>query len=149
MKKYLEKTYSGWKLSCPFCTKNILYTKLTNWDMPTPFYYSDESNDVLLRNSDDKKVNQIFENKKPSLKELESMWNEFLQNAPLPPNGGKFTFWANIKCPNCKKEIPYNNGVRDINIRIYEPNIILIDGAIVVGDNDENTWRTKVEILTV
>jgi len=134
----------GWTLECPFCNKPILYTYFVNWFVPTPFFYSDSSNDVLLRKNDGEKVQKILENKNILLTELEIIWNECLRDAPPALDGGHFTFWANVKCPHCKKELPYNNGVKDLKVRIYDSRIILIDGAMVVGDNAEETWRIRV-----
>ncbi|MEA5115464.1 MAG: hypothetical protein VB050_15720 [Geobacteraceae bacterium] len=136
----------GWTLECPFCSKTILYTYFVNWFVPTPFFYSDSSNDVLLRKSDGEKVHEILENKKLLLAELEIIWKECLKDAPPALDGGQFTLWANVKCPHCKKELPYNDGVKDLKVRIYDSRIILIDGAVVVGDSVKETWQIKVRV---
>jgi len=140
----------GWILNCPFCKREILYTHFINWSVPTPFFYSDESNDVLLRKSDEKKVQELFDekqpNSKPTIVELESLWKKILIDAPPAPNGGRFSFWANVKCPHCDTEIPYNNGNRDLNVRINDSKIVLINDAIVVGDSEEDTWEIRVRI---
>ena len=82
--------------------------------------------------------------KKITISELEKLWNELLIKAPSAPSGGHFTFWANVKCPHCKTEIPYNNGNMDLNIRINDSKIVLINDAIVVGDSEKDTWRIKI-----
>ncbi len=145
-----EIVRDGWILNCPFCKEKILYTHFVNWSIPTPFFYSDGSNDVLLRKSDEKKVQELFEKKqpksKPTLHELESLWNKILIDSPPAPNGGRFTFWANVKCPHCNTEILYNNGNKDFNIRVNDSKIILINGATVIGDSENETWKIKVKI---
>lgn len=141
-----EVTRNGKILSCPFCKEEILYTTIVNWFVPTPFFYSNKSNDVLLRESDGLKIQQLLEQKNLSLDELNKHWNDFINTAPLPPNGGQFTLWANVKCPHCGIELPYNDGIQDLQVRIYDAHIILIDGSAVVGDKMESTWKVKVNI---
>ncbi len=145
MNKYKKIIRNGWILNCPFCNEKILYTYLINWSVPTPFFYSNVSNDILLRKSDEKKVRELFEKKgNPTILELEKLWNTILSDVPSTPNGGYFSFWANVKCPNCNIEIPYNNGIKDLNIRINDSKIVIIDGAVVVGDTENNTWKVKI-----
>lgn len=146
MRKPQQLIRDGWSLSCPFCNNSVKYTYFVNWFIPTPFFYSDGCNDVLLKKSDGEQVQKLLERKKPILSELECLWKEFLKSAPAAPNGGQFSFWANVKCPFCNKEFPYNNGIRDLNVRINDSKIVLIDGAVVVGDNPEETWQVKVKI---
>ncbi len=146
MKKPQQVVRDGWNLECIFCKEAIRYTYLVNWLLPAPFFYSDKSNDVLLRKSDELVAQKLCENNKPELTELEKLWHVFLESAPPAPNGGHFSFWSNVKCPFCKKEFPYNNGIRDLNVRIYESKIVLIDGAIVVGDDNKETWQIKVNL---
>jgi len=100
----------------------------------------------LLRKSDGKIVQDLLERKTPTLPELESLWKEFLKSAPAAPNGGQFSFWANVNCPFCNKEFPYNNGIQDLNVRINDSKIVVIDGAVVVGDTPEATWQIKVKL---
>ncbi len=137
---------SGWTLNCPFCGNKILYTQLSNWDAPVPFFYSNENNDVLLRDGDIQKVREVHLrcNEFPSLSKLKTLWEEILIDAPETPSGGTFSLWSNVKCPHCKREMPYNNGVRDLNVRIYDPKVVLIDGAIIWGDEPAKSWRVKV-----
>lgn len=140
------KTRKGWVLACPACERPIVYTILTNWDAPVPFFYADASNDVLLRFSDRQRVESLGEN--PDLAVLEHLWNEILSSAPVAPSGGEFGLWTNVSCPHCGYEIPYNGGVRNLSIRIYEPRIVLVDGAVVVGDVDQETWVVRVDAST-
>jgi endogenous inhibitor of DNA gyrase (YacG/DUF329 family) len=142
MFKTIEKP--GWTLKCPTCTKDVLYTKLKNWDIPTPFFYCESYNDVLLRRRDNDFSRQKIEQGVHEPTDLEKVWNEILEDTPDCPHGKKFTLWANVRCPHCGKEFPYNQGVKNIAVRINEPEIILIDGAVVLGDTPEDSWKVKV-----
>jgi len=145
--EYEEEVRTGSLTKCPFCGEDIAFTTLTNWDAPVPFFYSNLGNDVALRKSDIKRVDEYFLSGKKSLPELEELWNKIVNSLPPAPDGGKFELWSNVKCPHCKTEIPYNKGVRDINIRIWDPHIILIDGAVVLDDTFEDSWRVKVKVV--
>ncbi|MBL0349609.1 MAG: hypothetical protein IPP68_04450 [Elusimicrobia bacterium] len=134
----------GWTIGCPSCSKSILYTKLVNWESPTPFFYCDSCNDVLLRKSDKKLVESRLAIKNIDVPGLEKLWEEIASNAPNCGKGGRFTVWSNVRCPHCKKELPYNSGIKNSAVRINEMEIILVDGATVIGDSSEDTWRVKV-----
>lgn len=134
----------GWKINCPFCSGEILYTKLVNWESPTPFFYCNSCNDVLLRKSDKKNVELFLENGGNSIEKLEKLWGDIAALAPVCQKGGRFSVWSNIKCPHCMKELPYNNGVRSPAVRINEKEIILVDGSSVIGDTNEETWQVRV-----
>lgn len=143
--RYRVEVRSGWKRSCPFCHREIRYTILVNTFSPEPFFYSDCSNDVLLRKSDA----QRMETGSPSESEpqrLVEYWDEVLRNAPVPPSGGKFSLWANIKCPHCEREFPYNSGILDLRVRLHDPYIVLIDGAVVLGDTLDESWQVSVKV---
>lgn len=144
MNQFKEIERNGWTLKCPSCSHEVLYTKIKNWDIPTLFFYGETSNDVLLRKSDTANVREKMTKETLDFPALEILWNEILNTAPDCPTGGKFSFWANVHCPNCRQEFPYNQGVRNVAIRINEPEIILIDGAIVIGDNSSDSWKVKV-----
>jgi hypothetical protein len=144
--EFEEEVRDGRIGKCPFCGENIIYTWLVNWDSPVPFFYSNLGNDVALRKSDRRLVDEYLLNGKTSLDELEGLWKKIVDSLPPAPDGGKFELWSNVKCPHCKTEFPYNKGVRDINIRIWEPEIILIDGAVVLDDTFEDSWRVKVRV---
>lgn len=145
--KILER--DGWLMTCPFCGKEIRYTLINNQGRPVPFYYAEKSNDVLLRKSDERLYLALLEESEgqaPSILAMKMLWSSILRNAPPAPSGGTFSLWANVKCPHCKQEIPYNKGIKDIALRLYEPRIVLIDDSVLLGDNDENTWRIKVRL---
>lgn len=139
---------SGWDMECPFCHANIRYTLINNQQPPVPFFYAELCNDVLLRKSDERMVNNLLSiasGEKASINTLENMWLSILQDAPDAPHGGKFGFWSNIKCPHCGKEIQYNQGIKDVWLRIFEPKIVLVDGSVIVGDSLSDTWQIQVQ----
>jgi hypothetical protein len=40
---------------------------------------------------------------------------------------------------------PYNNGVRDIYVRLWDNSVVLMDGAHVVGDGDDDSYVVRVD----
>jgi hypothetical protein len=140
----IERT--GWEMDCPFCEDSISYTTFTNQSGPTPFFYSDGHNDILLRQSDLTRVIRESTDQGIDIDALEVVWRDILSNAPDPPRGGEFTLWANVKCPLCSAEFPYNNGLRDRAQRICEPKIIVPDGAIIMTDGGCNRIRVKTAV---
>lgn len=143
-----ELARDGWSIDCPFCGRAILYSLINNRDLPVPFFYGERTNDVLLRKQDQERVDQLFQSiasgRSPSTEEFEALWKSILENAPDAPAGGRFGFWSNIKCPHCRKEIPYNKGVKNVELRIFEPRIVLVDGAVLLGDSPDQSWRVRV-----
>jgi hypothetical protein len=57
---------------------------------------------------------------------------------------GRFGFWANVKCPHCWYEFPYAQGIRNVELRINEPYIIAVDGAIVLEGDPSSDWMVRV-----
>jgi len=146
-----ELERDGWILACPFCGKDIRYTLINNQQIPVPFFYAENGNDVLLRKQDELKVEEVFRDAQgatPNIDLLERLWLRILEDTPEAPCGGKYGLWANVKCPNCTREIPYNDGIRNISRRVNEPKIVLVDGAVLVRDSVESSWRVKVKIKT-
>lgn len=137
----------GWRMRCPFCNESITYTLINNQQLPVPFFYAEDCNDVLLRKADQKLVDKAFANaagKEPNLESLENLWHQLLDAAPSTSNGGRYGFWSNVKCPNCSAEIPYNDGNKDVRQRIFDSKIVLINGASLIGDSEGESWRINV-----
>lgn len=137
----------GWTIDCPACGQPIKYTLLLNPRPPVPFFYSSTGNDVLLRRSDERKVDDLSARQSLEsvpIEELEALWLSILDDAPDAPSGGRFALWANVKCTTCGKEVPYNKGVRDLSLRIFEPRIVVVDGAMVIGDSEAESWIARV-----
>jgi len=138
----IERT--GWEIDCPFCEGNFSYTAFTNQPGPTPYFYSNHHNDILLRQSDLTRAMRESAGQGIDIDALEELWLDILSNAPNPPRGGEFTLWAYAKCPLCGVELPYNHGLRDKAQRIREPKIIVPDGAILLTDDG----CTRVSVKT-
>ena len=139
----------GWTIDCPHCKKKIIYTIIKNQRPPVPFFYSKKTNDILLRKQDEQRVDKLYLNSNgatPSLSTIEALWNLILREAPETSHGGKFDLWSYVKCPHCWNELIYNNGVKDLNLRIFEPEIIVIDNAILFGDLPTNSYQMQVNI---
>jgi len=140
---------NGWTIDCPYCNGKIIYTIIKNQRPPVPFFYSKKTNDILLRKQDEQRVDNLYLSSSraaPSLSALEELWISILHDAPESPNGGGFDLWSYVKCPHCWKELLYNKGVKDINLRIFEPEIIVIDSAILCGDSPTNSYQVQVNI---
>lgn len=144
MESFRVEERPGWIRICPYCNQPIKFTKLVAWSSPNVFFYSESGNDVLLRQSDSEKLQAVRSKSTVSLHDLEKTWVALLETAPAPPSGGRFTPWANIKCPHCRTEFPYNKGVRDLQARLQDPYVVLIDGATIIGDTLEESWKVKV-----
>ena len=147
MMNFRQLERNGWGLKCPCCGENIRYSLINNQQVPVPFFYAEKGNDVLLRKQDERRVERFYQNQngaEPSEAALEALWNSILVEAPSAPCGGKFGLWSNVKCPSCGKEMPYNRGVRNVRLRIFEPKIVLIDGAVILGDSGAESWVVKV-----
>jgi len=147
--KILERL--GWKIKCPNCSGVILYTFITDNDPPMPFFYANDSNDILLRKSDKEEIDEYFSKiypEVPKIEELEKIFDDIISNAPKTLNGGEYELWSYVKCPNCQCELEYNKGVKKIFTRIYEPKTIIIDGANLIGDSKEESWTAKIKVKT-
>lgn len=138
----------GWAKPCPDCGTEIRFTKFTNQQGPVPFFHSSRGKDLLLRRSDRERLDDLYksigDSPGPSIHELKLLWEDILSQAPAPPHGGEFTLWANVRCPHCDTEFPYNRGVKNDSVRIHEPAIIVIDGTTVV--EDDRCYRVSVKV---
>ena len=79
---------------------------------------------------------------------LHRLWLEILNSAPPAPDGGIFSFWANVRCPECAYEFPYNNGNKDLPLRIFEPKIIVVDGVTIVADSPADSSVVRVQLAS-
>jgi hypothetical protein len=134
-------------MSCPACAADIRYTLLTNHRAPTPFFYAESGNHVLLRMRDQARVEGLYTaygDGPPPLADLADLWVTIVDRAPEAPDGGGFGLWTYLVCPHCGQALTYHDGREDLYRRIHEPKIVLIDGSILVGDDADSTWRIKV-----
>jgi hypothetical protein len=135
---------SGWRKACPLCGALIAFTTLHLHDGPTPFFFSDRANEVLLRRSDEETARQAWEAGRTDTESLRQLWEAIVEDAPSPPSGGRYALWANFRCPTCRREIPYDDGRRNAEVRIHEHVVVLPDGATIIGDREADTWRVQV-----
>lgn len=145
MSELKQDVRPGAVIPCPRCKVDLKYAVLTNHAPPTPFFYSTGGRSVLLRQSDEKMVEREMIAGATEADKLHPLWQKFLENAPPAPDGGRFEFWANVRCPHCGYEFPYNNGIKNVALRIFEPKIIVVDGATLVGDSDAKSWIVRVQ----
>jgi uncharacterized protein (DUF983 family) len=138
-------TRKGWTGSCPHCDGHFLYTRFNNQE-PTPFFYCDRQSDILLRESDQKLVREAYKTNRSSDPELKQLWDSFLDRAPTCLCGGRFAFWQAVICPTCGKEFPHPQGPEFASMRIHEPQIIILDGRHVIGDNSEESYQMIVTL---
>jgi len=140
------RTLHGRTRDCPRCRQPIRYYVLKNWVAPTPFFYCDTCNNILLRASDARRVPAGSTIDVKDDEQLLELWETIVASAPLCPCGGRFAVWANVKCPACRQEFPYNQGVLSAALRVNERDVIVIDGAAVLGDTDEQSWVARIEL---
>lgn len=105
--------------------------------------YCTDCSNVLLRKSDNDAMGHRWyavpkEQRGTDL--VMAFYTEIEANAPLCPCGGHFMIWANVKCPHCHKEIPYNKGIKDPKVRAFDSGLIILKGAMVVDDTPEQSW---------
>ena len=139
---------TGWAKPCPYCAQSIRFTKFTNWQGPVPFFYSSSGIDLLMRRSDRARVDELYKSTEdsagPSIQELKKLWLDILSHSPEPPHGGVFSLWANLSCPHCNTEFPYNRGIKDVRVRIHDPAVVVVDGVTVVEDS--GCYRVSVQV---
>ncbi len=124
----------GWSRSCPSCGREIRYTILNINSGAEPFLYCDSGSDFVLREEDREAAKQLAPlGEHPSLGDLRELYTELEARLPPCPTGGRFTIWANIKCPSCDYEFPYAGGKRDEAVRFFESKIVWVEGATAFG----------------
>ena len=69
---------TGWAKPCPSCAEFFRFTKFTNRQGPVPFFYSASGKDLLLRQSDREKVDDLYKATEdpsgPTIQELKQLW---------------------------------------------------------------------------
>ncbi|MCM3876034.1 MAG: hypothetical protein NEA02_06390 [Thermoanaerobaculia bacterium] len=94
----------------------------------SPHFYCDSCSNVFFRQSDRDRIRE----RQPSAELLEAI----AQTLPGCPCGGRFVPGANPKCPHCHREIPHR---ADPVSRLDDPYAILLEGALMVTDDEGNT----------
>lgn len=140
---------TGRMTPCPSCGAGIRHTLLTNDRAPTPFFYAEHGNHVLLRGQDKAQVERLYAtagDQGPALAALADLWAAILDDAPAAPDGGTFGLWAYVTCPHCAQTLTYDGDRRNLHRRIHEPKIIIVDRAVLVGDDADSSWRVRVRL---
>ena len=145
-------TRPGFIRECPVCGGKISFTFLNVQFGVMPFFYSDSGKSVLIRRSDAERLGGLLDAlQKGKVNEatLQHETERLLASAPSAPDGSRFALWANVKCPKCEYEFPYNAGVRSILRKLTDPKIPLIDGMHVIADTQNESYTIKVHPATV
>jgi hypothetical protein len=132
MMTYKTRTWKGRKLACPRCRHDVKYWLSRNDVLPAPFFHCDRCNNFLERASDRHSIPGKLLGLHGHNRQLHGLFEAMLRSAPICPCGGHFTFWANVKCPNCWYEFPWTRDeVKDeLDARVHAGRIVIIDGAI-------------------
>lgn len=133
---------AGWEIACPHCGESMRYT-IFRIDPPRPFFHESVGSDILLRESDDRRVRESPIDFSTPDDVLERLWLEIVRAAPPAPSGGTYSLWAHAHCPVCRRELPYDGGRRDLHTRLWDDAIVVMDGARVTRDRD--TYVVRVD----
>lgn len=128
---------------CPYCNGTIRFTSIRLHNWPEPFLYCDTCSNILRRESDTTAAHQALSvgTPEPSHEVIMRLYHSIESSRPLCPCGGRFRVWANPRCPSCYRQLPYNNGVKNDEVRAHDTLMIVLDGATVIGDTRETTWE--------
>ncbi len=126
-----EDERPGWTLECPHCGRGVLYTVLEVHGGLEPFLHCDRCSNFVLRPEDAEEVWRIARGGDPPLDALRALYERLARDLPPCPCGGRFSLWANARCPHCGEEFPYAGGERREEIRFRESEILWVAGAVV------------------
>lgn len=127
----VDEERPGRSLNCPSCEAGVNYTVLNLVPGDDVFLYCDSCSNFTLREEDRASLNGIDPSGNSSLvDQLSTHYAELEKKLPACGCGGHFRVWSNVKCPACKTEFPYNNGVKSEQVRLTDGNIIWIEGAV-------------------
>ena len=137
----------GWCLDCPHCKKQVRYTELTIDSGMEPFLYSSDTADFVLRDEDIHCLVSLVSGTEPTISELRKFYHELESTLAPCPTGGRFQVWANVKCPHCNYEFPYNRGVTSEAIRYFETKIVWVEGATAFrGPSEPSNRLARVKL---
>lgn len=128
----LNEERPGWEVKCPQCKEQVPYTVLNLSPGEDVYLYCDTCSNFVLREEDRQELMSLLSRSaNNNFEQIASALYERLEKE-LPPCGcgGRFTLFSNVKCPSCRYEFPYNNGVRDVVARYSESKLIWLQGAI-------------------
>lgn len=127
----LDECRPGWPITCPSCAKEIRYTILNLSSGEDVYLYCTKCSNFALREEDRRKIlSAIGEGAERGIDLVLAEIYEYLQRElPDCECGGDFKIWANVKCPHCRYEFPYNNGSKVESVRYRESKLIWVEGA--------------------
>lgn len=131
------------EVACPQCSAAIRFSTVRLQETPQPFMYCSQCSNVLLRRSDDEAMFKALQGVHDVDSAALRFYEQLEKTAPACSCGHDFALWANVKCPHCSHEIPYNHGVRDVAVRMNDSTIIVLEGAEVIGDSPAESWVCK------
>lgn len=111
------------KFECPDCGLEIPAWRSSGMSQLCPHFYCTECNNVIVREEDQRLTHN---DQTPEILE------KIASSLPICGCGGKFMPGTNPKCPSCKHQFPHRLSPL---LRLTDPNVILVDGAIMYGDN--------------
>jgi len=118
--------------ACPSC-KTVTYAwRSSGMSESCPHFYCNSCSNALVRECD---KDLLYEH--GASKEL---LDKIISTLPMCDCGGQFEPGTNPKCPNCNFEFKHQN---DVITRLSDPNVILINGAVLYRDVLEN-YRVEI-----
>lgn len=137
----------GWNARCPKCSGLINYTILNIDPGMDVFLHCERCSNFCLRSEDREVLLQMLNAAEANPEEaLAKIYKWLIDALPSCGCGGNFTLWANVKCPSCGEEIPYNNGVRDLEVRFHESKIVWSENSVAYRGAREPSNRL-VEVV--
>lgn len=120
--KTVELVCAG-KLTCPDCMMEIPAWRSSGMSQMSPHFYCSDCSNAILREKDRRLA---WDNQ--SLVVLQVI----ASSLPDCECSGKFEPGANPKCPTCHYEFRHQSSLLE---RLSDPHVILIDGAVMYGDD--------------
>lgn len=142
----LDEERRGWRMPCPSCGDHVRYTVLNVIPGEDVFLYSDTTSDFVLRDEDANAAREIGDDAGTQISELAKLYARLERILPASPKGEHFRIWSNVKCPTCSYEFPYNDGIRDEEMRFTESAIVWIEGATAFRGGNQPSNRL-VEVI--
>lgn len=120
---------------CPACGLAVKTWMPAGMSQMCPHFYCDRCNNAICRESD----------KEMAWKEKSSavLLRRIAGSLPHCPCGGRFSPGANPKCPFCRHEFKHG---RDPVTRLDDPFLILVDGAVLFGDEDDPRYPYQAKV---
>ena len=116
-------------LHCPECGGLTPAWRSSGMSECGPHFYCDRCSNVIHRAGD---RDLVREARSPAL------LDQIAATLPECPCGGRFAPGANPKCAQCGAEIPHQD---DAVARLGDPQMIVVDGACVFGDQEPYVVR--------